>query len=77
MSDNYIHDNHGYGVTILVPDNIQGNVNEDQVTASRDKNECGQLAKAIQKLSLNTSTNKLKSNSLGEVGLLHKMWFTS
>ncbi|KAL7879663.1 hypothetical protein SRHO_G00019170 [Serrasalmus rhombeus] len=77
MFDNYIHDNHGYGVTILVPDNIQGNVNEDQVTARGDENESGQLAKAIQKLSLNNSTNKLVSNSLGDVGLLHKMWFTS
>ncbi|XP_037399939.1 testicular spindle-associated protein SHCBP1L [Pygocentrus nattereri] len=77
MFDNYIHDNHGYGVTILVPDNIQGTVNEEQVTARGDENESDQLAKAIQKLSLNTSTNKLISNSLGDVGLLHKMWFTS
>ncbi|XP_072544740.1 testicular spindle-associated protein SHCBP1L-like [Salminus brasiliensis] len=75
MSNNYIHDNHGYGVTILVPDNNQGSVKEGQeVTASGDKNETNQLTKAIQELRLeiNSSNNKLKSNSLGEVGLLQR-----
>ncbi|XP_041960067.1 testicular spindle-associated protein SHCBP1L-like [Alosa sapidissima] len=76
LSNNHIHDNQGYGVTILVPDNSPCSVTHDEpeCTAAGDKSETGQLSKAIQNLSLEMSTNKLESNSMGEVGLLHKMW---
>ncbi|KAL2097849.1 hypothetical protein ACEWY4_007056 [Coilia grayii] len=79
LSNNHIHDNQGYGVSIQMPDNSPCVVTQDEpeCTASGDKNETDQLSKAIQKLSLEFSTNKLESNSMGEVGLLHKMWTNS
>ncbi|XP_076829700.1 testicular spindle-associated protein SHCBP1L-like [Brachyhypopomus gauderio] len=76
MSKNYIHDNHGYGVTILVADH-QGRASENQPTAGGDKNESDHLVRAMQKLSVDVSHNKLESNSMGEVGVLHKMWVSS
>lgn len=58
---------------MLVPDEIQNSPNESQeATGSGDRNETNQLARAVQKLSLEISTNTLECNSLGEVGLLCK-----
>lgn len=77
LTNNHIHDNHGYGVTIVVPDNLY-KVSEDlEQTASGNKNETDHLSKALQKLSLEITTNKLEYNTKGDVGLLHKMWVDS
>ncbi|XP_024247450.1 testicular spindle-associated protein SHCBP1L [Oncorhynchus tshawytscha] len=77
LTDNHIHDNHGYGVTILVPDNLYKASEDLEQTASGDKNETDYLSKALQKLSLEITTNKLESNTKGDIGLLRKMWVNS
>ncbi|XP_063074966.1 testicular spindle-associated protein SHCBP1L-like [Engraulis encrasicolus] len=79
LSNNHIHDNQGYGVSILMPDSSpRSSETTPECTASGDKSETDttgdQLAKAIQNLSLETTTNKLEGNTMGDVGLLHKMW---
>ncbi|KAJ8011945.1 hypothetical protein DPEC_G00063590 [Dallia pectoralis] len=78
LFDNYIHDNNGYGVTIVGPDNLYKASNEDlEMTASGDKNETDPLSKALQKLSLEITTNKLESNTKGAIGLLNNTWANS
>ncbi|XP_010881827.1 testicular spindle-associated protein SHCBP1L isoform X1 [Esox lucius] len=74
LSNNYIHDNNGYGLTILVPDNLYKASNEDlEKKANGNKNETDHLSKALQELSLEITTNRLESNTKGAIGLQHKM----
>ena len=78
MSDNHIHDNLGYGVSILVPDHhYQASEEGLEKTASGDQLESHHLSKALQELSLEMNTNKFESNTMGNVGLQRKMWLSS
>ncbi|XP_067109128.1 testicular spindle-associated protein SHCBP1L-like [Osmerus mordax] len=78
MSDNHIHDNHGYGVSILVPDHhYQASEEGLEKTASGDQLESDHLSKALQELSLEMNTNKFESNTMGNIGLQRKMWVSS
>ena len=74
MSDNHIHDNQGYGIAIVVPDNLQPPVPRSEptdLTASGDQGTPEHLAQVLQELGLEVQSNKLDQNQLGDIHLLH------
>nr|XP_006634723.1 PREDICTED: SHC SH2 domain-binding protein 1-like protein [Lepisosteus oculatus] len=74
MRNNYIHNNQGYGVTIIGPNNLC-QIHEDDLEqlSSGDQRETDLLSKAIQNLSLEINTNKLEANTMGDIGCLHNI----
>ncbi|XP_041134511.1 testicular spindle-associated protein SHCBP1L-like [Polyodon spathula] len=71
MANNHIHDNQGYGVTILLPDKLCYVRGDDvECTAGGDKRKWDLLPKAMQNLSLEINTNKLEANTMGDIGLI-------
>ncbi|XP_033874269.1 testicular spindle-associated protein SHCBP1L-like [Acipenser ruthenus] len=71
MDNNHIHDNQGYGITILLPDKLCYVRGDDvECTAGGDKREWDLLPKAMQNLSLEMNTNKLEANTMGDIGLI-------
>ncbi|XP_059915193.1 testicular spindle-associated protein SHCBP1L-like isoform X1 [Gadus macrocephalus] len=74
MSDNHIHDNQGYGIAIVVADNLQPPVPRSEptdLTASGDQGTPEHLAQVLQELGLEVQSNKLDENQLGGIHLLH------
>ncbi|CAL8277578.1 unnamed protein product [Lota lota] len=77
MSDNHIHDNQGYGITIVVPDSLPPPVPRSETTdrtASGDQSAPEHLDRVLQELSLEVQSNKLDQNQLGNIHLLHHSW---
>uniref|UniRef100_UPI003AAFACCF testicular spindle-associated protein SHCBP1L-like n=1 Tax=Centroberyx gerrardi TaxID=166262 RepID=UPI003AAFACCF len=75
MSGNRIHDNKGYGVTVVVPDIslpvAEGEEESPATTAGGDRSEEDKLVWDLQQLSLELNGNTLHDNRLGDCGLLH------
>ncbi|MBN3302352.1 SHP1L protein, partial [Amia calva] len=73
MFNNHIHNNRGYGVAILMPENPhKAQKDGPEHLASGEKRETDPLSKALEKLNLEMITNKMESNTMGSFGVLHK-----
>ncbi|CAL8347595.1 unnamed protein product [Merluccius merluccius] len=78
MSDNHIHDNQGYGLAIVVPDNLQPPVpKREPADRLAGGDQSGPDHWVLQDLGLELQSNKLDQNRLGDVQLLHHSWFST
>ncbi|XP_030629414.1 testicular spindle-associated protein SHCBP1L-like [Chanos chanos] len=65
MSNNYLHDNQGYGVTVSVPENTAVDITEVKPKPV----EADELSETFQKLHMEIYANKMEANSMGDIGL--------